>query len=53
MILNGFKTQSNTLYGIQKEKYDRVRKSRDEIIADAAFSKLIILVDADYIRFSI
>lgn len=49
-ILNSFKTESNTLYGIQKAKYDKIIKSRDEIVADTLFSKLITLTDADYIR---
>jgi len=38
------------LYGIQRIKYDKIIKSRDEIVANTLFARLITLADADYIR---
>jgi hypothetical protein len=52
-ILNGFKNESNSLYGIQKIKYDKIRNSKDEIAEQTAYNKLLLLVDSDYIRMSL
>ena len=51
LILNSFKNESNNLYGIHNQKFQKMIKSRSEIEEDCVFANLINLENKDHIKY--